>query len=100
MVELVAAFLGAMPRALLWGLAGVLAALTVGALAAAVLPKLRPGKDYRNLQERVNSWWGGGALLGGALPGGWVAMTALFALVSFLALKEFLSLVPVPKEDR
>jgi phosphatidate cytidylyltransferase len=100
MVELVSDFFAAMPPALLWGLAGVLAALTLGALAAALLPKLRPGKDYRNLQERMNSWWVMAALLVGALLGGWVAMTALFALVSFLALKEFLSLVPVPKEDR
>lgn len=100
MVELVSDFFAAMPPALLWGLAGVLVALTLGALAAALLPKLRPGKDYRNLQERMNSWWVMAALLVGALLGGWIAMTALFALVSFLALKEFLSLVPVPKEDR
>jgi len=100
MVELVSDFFAAMPPALLWGLAGVLVALTLGALAAALLPKLRPGKDYKNLQERMNSWWVMAALLVGALLGGWIAMTALFALVSFLALKEFLSLVPVPKEDR
>ena len=100
MVELVSGFFAAMPPALLWGLAGVLAASAPIVSAAAVLPKLRPGKDYKNLQERMNSWWVMAALLVGALLGGWVAMTALFALVSFLALKEFLSLVPVPKEDR
>jgi hypothetical protein len=42
---------------LVWGLAGVLAILTLGALAAALLPRLRPGRDYSNLQLRVNSWW-------------------------------------------
>lgn len=100
MVELVSDFFGAMPAALRWGLAAVLAALTIGALTAALLPKLRPGRDYRNLQERMGSWWVMTALLIGALLGGWIAMTALFALVSFLALKEFLSLVPIPREDR
>lgn len=100
MLKLVSDFFAATPPALVWGLAGVLVALTLGALAAALLPRLKPGKDYRNLQERMNSWWVMAALLVGALLGGWVAMTALFALVSFLALKEFLSLVPVPKEDR
>ena len=100
MAQLVSDFLVATPPALLWGLAGVLAALTLGALAAALLPRLRPGKDYRNLQERMSSWWVMAALLVGALLSGWVAVTILFALISFLALKEFLSLAPVPKEDR
>ncbi|HEX7946917.1 MAG TPA: phosphatidate cytidylyltransferase [Phenylobacterium sp.] len=99
-MQLVSDFFAATPAALVWGLAGVLAALTLGALAAALLPRLRPGKDYKNLQERMNSWWVMAALLVAALMGGWMAMTALFALVSFLALKEFLSLVPVPREDR
>jgi phosphatidate cytidylyltransferase len=40
------------------------------------------------------------ALVTAALLSGWVAMTALFALISFLALKEFLSLAPVSREDR
>ena len=99
-VQLVSDFLAAIPPALRWGLAGVLAALTAGAVVAAVLPRLKPAGDYKNLQQRMNSWWVMAALLVGALLGGWMAMTALFALVSFLALKEFLSLVPVPREDR
>lgn len=93
-------FLMSQPQPLLWGLAGVLLALTVGALASAVLPRLKPGHDFSNLQQRMNSWWVMAALLVGALLAGWMAMTVLFALISFLALKEFLSLVPAQKEDR
>ena len=89
-----------MPGPLFWGLAGVLAALTLGALAATLLPVLKPSGDFRNLRDRVNSWWVMAALLTAALLGGWTAMAALFALVSFLALKELLSLVPAPREDR
>ncbi|HEY9217211.1 MAG TPA: phosphatidate cytidylyltransferase [Phenylobacterium sp.] len=100
MFEAITDYIMNRPPALLWGLVGVLAALTLGAIAAAVLPKLRPGRDYANLQLRMNSWWVMAALLVGALLGGWPAMTALFALVSFLALKEFLSLAPMPREDR
>lgn len=85
---------------LVWGLAGVLAILTLGALAAMLLPRLRPGRDYRNLQQRVASWWVMAALLGAALLGGWQATLALFALISFLALREFLSLAPARREDR
>src|ERR1700722_5799059 len=85
---------------LVWGLAGVLSILTLGALAAALLPRLRPGRDFTNLQQRVNSWWVMVALLTAALALGWQATLALFALISFLALREFLSLAPARREDR
>jgi phosphatidate cytidylyltransferase len=85
---------------LLWGLAGVLAVLTLGALAAALLPRLRPGHDYTNLRQRVNSWWVMVALLALALALGWQATLVLFVVVSFLALREFLSLAPARPEDR
>ena len=91
---------GREPSPLMWGLAGVLVALTLGAVASAALPRLKPGKDYRELQQRVLSWWVMAALLAGALLAGWAWVTALFALVSFLALKEFLSLAPMSREDR
>ena len=40
------------------------------------------------------------ALIAAALVAGWQATVALFALISFLALREFLSLAPVRREDR
>ncbi|HZZ88541.1 MAG TPA: phosphatidate cytidylyltransferase [Caulobacteraceae bacterium] len=85
---------------LLWGLAGVLAILSIGAVVAALLPRLRPGRDFSNLQQRVNSWWVMVALLAAALALGWQATLVLFALISFLALREFLSLAPARREDR
>ncbi|HEX3810822.1 MAG TPA: phosphatidate cytidylyltransferase [Rhizomicrobium sp.] len=87
-------------RVLLWGLAGVLILLTAGALAAMLLPKLKPGKDYTNLRQRVNSWWVMVALLCVALLSGWLATTLLFLVISFIALREFLSLAPMRREDR
>jgi phosphatidate cytidylyltransferase len=85
---------------LVWGLAGVLAILTLGALAAALLPRLQPGKDYTNLRQRVNSWWVMVALLAVALALGWQTTVLLFTVISFLALREFLSLAPSRREDR
>jgi phosphatidate cytidylyltransferase len=85
---------------LVWGLAGVLALLTLGALAAALLPRLRPGRDYSELRARVNSWWVMVALLAVALALGWQATLVLFAAISFMALREFLSLAPARREDR
>jgi phosphatidate cytidylyltransferase len=88
------------PAPLLYGLAGVLAALAVGALAAVALPRARPAGDFANLRARVASWWVMAALLTGALLAGWQAMTVLFLGVSFIALREFLSLAPTRREDR
>jgi phosphatidate cytidylyltransferase len=83
-----------------WGLLAVAAVLLVGTAAALVLPKARPGKDWSNLRQRVWSWWVMIGLVGAALVAGWQAFAILFAGVSFLALKEFLSLAPTRREDR
>lgn len=88
------------PQNLLWGLAGVVGLCSLGAVAGMVLPWLRPGKDYTNLRQRVGSWWVMIALLAGTLLLGWAAVVVLFAAVSFIALREFLSLAPTRREDR
>jgi phosphatidate cytidylyltransferase len=88
------------PTNLLWGLAGVVGLCTLGAVAGMVLPIIQPGKDHTNLRERVTSWWVMIALLAGALLIGWPAVVVLFAVVSFIALREFLSLAPTRPEDR
>lgn len=88
------------PAPLLWGLGGVFAALALGTLAGWLLPALRPAKDYSNLKARVASWWVMAVLIAGALLTGWQAVTALFAVISFIGLREFLSLAPTRREDR
>jgi phosphatidate cytidylyltransferase len=93
-------FLSHIAPPLLWGLAGVLVLLTLGALAALVLPLIQPAKDHSNIRQRVVSWWVMAALLAAALLAGWQATLLLFAVISFLALREFLSLAPLRREDR
>ncbi len=77
----------------------VLVLLLLGTLAALILPKLQPGK-WSDLGPRMRSWWVMAILLAGALALGWQATAILFALISFLALKEYLTLAPTRKEDR
>ncbi|WP_425994392.1 phosphatidate cytidylyltransferase [Caulobacter sp. DWR1-3-2b1] len=93
-------FLAAQPPALLMGLASVVALLGVAAIIAAVLPLLKPEKSYVELRLRISSWWGMVAMLAGALLAGWQATVAVFALISFMGLREFLSLAPTRREDR
>ena len=95
-----AGFVAAVPPPLLWGLVGMVALLTVGALAAFALPHLRPGRDHTNFRQRVTSWWIMAALLAIALLAGWGATLALFGFISFMALREYLSLAPMRREDR
>ncbi|MGR4862561.1 phosphatidate cytidylyltransferase [Caulobacter sp. LARHSG274] len=96
----VRAFFAAQPPALLAGLAGVVILLGVAGLVAAALTALRPEKSYLELRQRIASWWVMVALLAGALLAGWQATVAVFALISFMALREFLSLAPIRREDR
>ena len=96
----VARFFADQSPALLWGLGGVLGALTLAVAVTAVLPRLKPGSDFTNLRQRIASWWVMIALLAAALLLGWFAVTALFAVISFIALREFLSLAHMRPEDR
>lgn len=94
------AFLATQPPALLWGLAGIGGLLVLGSVVAAALTALRPKKDYRELRQRMSSWWVMIGLLAAALLLGWQATLGLFAVISFIALREFLSLAPTRREDR
>jgi len=99
-INRILAFFAAQPPALLWGLGGIVGLLVLGSLVAAILTLARPGKDYRELRERMSSWWVMIGLLAGALLLGWQATLGLFAVISFIALREFLSLAPTRREDR
>ncbi|NQZ57692.1 MAG: phosphatidate cytidylyltransferase [Lentisphaeraceae bacterium] len=59
-----------------------------------------PHKDYEELQLRIHSWWWMIGLLFGALFLGTTASICFFAFLSFMALKEFLSITPTRQVDR
>lgn len=96
----VQAFFAMQPQPLLWGVGAVLAILVLGSVAGAALPRIKPSRDHTNLKQRVTSWWIMAGLLIVALLAGWAAMTLLFMAVSFIALREYLSLSPLRQEDR
>lgn len=78
---------------------GVLVLLIVASTIATVLKRRKPGAGVDNLVARINAWWVMVAVLFVCFLLGRVATLALFALASFLALREFISLTPTRRGD-
>jgi phosphatidate cytidylyltransferase len=87
-------------REVYWILGSLLAAVSLATLVGYVLERRKPGNAaLQNLNTRIRSWWvmilvGGAALLAGRL-----AVILLFAFLSFLSLREFLTQTPGRRAD-
>ncbi len=85
---------------LLWAMGGIFALLLVASLVTGILTRRNPQKNLRELQARVKSWWIMASVFTVAMSVGRGVSLAFFAFVSFLALKEFLSVIPTRRADR
>ena len=83
-----------------WALAGVYGMLVVASLTVWLLSRLNPDKDYQELDLRVKSWWVMVIIFSTAMVLSRTISIVFMALVSFLALKEYLSLIPTRRADR
>ncbi|MBN8456657.1 MAG: phosphatidate cytidylyltransferase [Verrucomicrobia bacterium] len=81
-------------------LGGVIALLTAATLVGALLTR-KHGRTQTmvNLRQRVNAWWWMTGVLCISLALGRSGLFGLWALLSFLALREFLTLSPLVKGD-
>src|SRR5689334_5260207 len=90
-------------RRALWLFAGVVVLLAIASAVGAVLAarsRARGGSEtIANLIARVNAWWVMVAVLAVAFLAGKVATLLLFALCSFFALREFVTLTPTRSSD-
>src|SRR5262249_10588673 len=84
----------------MWASAGIFAVLAVATARTSTLAGWRPQRGYRGLLARVWSWWLMIGVFAVALLLGRLAMLIFFGLVSFLALKEYLSVIPTRRADR
>ena len=82
------------------GLLGLYAVLLLASLTIAVLRRVNPGKDYRELADRTKSWWVMVTIFSVALLVSPVLSVIFFALISFLAFKEYVSIIELRKADR
>jgi phosphatidate cytidylyltransferase len=92
-------FLDHIPREFLWLFGSLMALLAIASTVGFLLAR-RPGQDAKkvasvtNLNERINAWWVMVAILAVAFLLGNTVTLVLFALASFFALREFITLTP------
>jgi phosphatidate cytidylyltransferase len=85
---------------LLSGVAGLLTVATLIGLTLRFRAKdERSRRTVDNLNARIRAWWVMVMVFGLALCGGRLGVTVLFGLISFLALREMLTLTPTRRGD-
>lgn len=82
------------------GVALIVGMLTIATLIVAILKRARSTKDQTELADRIKSWWVMIAVFSAALLSPPIVSVWFFGLVSYLAFKEFVSIVPLRRADR
>jgi phosphatidate cytidylyltransferase len=88
-----------LPTPVQYVFAAVLVALAVTTVSVLVLMRRRPERDYRELWLRVRTWWIIVGLFMVAVVLNRGGVLVFFAVVSVLALREYLTLVPARAAD-
>jgi phosphatidate cytidylyltransferase len=81
-------------------MAGILGLLIVASVVTFWLKRKGPAAKYVELGQRVNSWWIMVGIFTVAIAIDRRLSIIFFAFISFLALKEYLSLIPTRRADR
>lgn len=84
----------------LWSLAGLFGLLIFSSLVTLILKKAKPEKNYSELSQRINSWWVMVSIFTLAMVLSRNVSLVFFGLISFLAIKEFFSIIPTRRADR
>ncbi len=88
------------PSNSLYAMCTILGLLLVASASRLFLNWKNPETDYTELQKRIQSWWVMIAILFSVLVINKTTAIIFFGFLSFLALKEFLSIVPMRLSDR
>jgi phosphatidate cytidylyltransferase len=88
------------PENVLWMIGGVFALLVLASLVVFIMGRARPTADYGELNQRIGSWWLMVAVFALAILLSRTISLIFLGFVSFLALKEYFSLIPTRRADR
>jgi phosphatidate cytidylyltransferase len=88
---------------LVWLFGGVLSLLVISSVIGNILRnRQKPGAGRTtidNLNARMRAWWKMCAIFAGSILVGRIGSLILFAVISFLALREYMTLVPTRRGD-
>ena len=93
-------FITNIPKHSLYAILFLIGLLCVATITRLILAKQYSAKDFTELRQRIQSWWW---MIGLTLLALLVSKTTaiiFFGFLSFLALKEFLSIIPTRQDDR
>jgi phosphatidate cytidylyltransferase len=85
---------------LLWAMGGIFAILIFATVVAAILRVLKPEKNFQELTQRIRTWWIMASVFCFAIAINRKISLIFIAFLSFLALKEYLSMIPTRRADR
>jgi phosphatidate cytidylyltransferase len=86
-------------QTLYYCLGGIFSILALATIILFVLKKYRPQHDWLELQQRINSWWIIVGVFSLAMLSPKGLALAFFGFLSFLSLKEYLTLAPTRRSD-
>ena len=84
---------------LAYAFGGVATLLVTASVSTATLMRVHPTRNYTELKLRIQTWWWLAAVLLLTLGVNRVVGVVVLAIISFMAFKEFLSLVPTRPAD-
>jgi phosphatidate cytidylyltransferase len=73
--------------------------LVIGSITSITLQYLRPERSYHELRQRIRTWWIIVAVFASAVLFNRTVSVWVLGFVSFLAFKEYLSLIPTRRAD-
>ncbi len=73
--------------------------LLIASLTSIQLVRTRPERDYSELRQRIRTWWMIVAVFAAAVLFNRTLSVTILGFVSFLAFKEYLSLIPTRRAD-
>jgi phosphatidate cytidylyltransferase len=78
---------------------GIVTLLVTASVTTATLMRVHPARNYVELKLRIQTWWWLAAILFLALSFNRTVGVVVLAVVSFMAFKEFISLIPTRPID-
>lgn len=83
-----------------FGILLIIGLLLSASLITFILKRINPDRDYMELSSRIKSWWIMISIFTIAILSSPVVSVVFFGLISFLAFKEYVSIIQLRKVDR